>query len=83
MRCDIPAHVYQSGFAPNTQWSEEFAQGHEIRHYWQSIAKQYDVYKYLKLEQKVEKAEWIPAETQWKLTITDLNDGRVRLPLSI
>lgn len=77
MRCDIPAHVYQSGFAPNTQWTEEFAQGHEIREYWQSVARKFDAYKYFRFRQKVQRAEWVAEETKWKLTIEDLNAGEV------
>ena len=26
VQCDIPANVYQSTFAPKTQWTEEYAQ---------------------------------------------------------
>ncbi|KAL1981042.1 hypothetical protein VTN96DRAFT_3151 [Rasamsonia emersonii] len=77
VRCDIPAHVYQSGFAPNTQWTEEFAQGHEIREYWQSVARKFDAYKYFRFRQKVQRAEWVAEETKWKLTIEDLNSGEV------
>jgi cation diffusion facilitator CzcD-associated flavoprotein CzcO len=53
VRCDIPANVYQSTFEPWTQWSEGYAQGAEIRDYWQRVARKYDVYKYLKLRHKV------------------------------
>jgi cation diffusion facilitator CzcD-associated flavoprotein CzcO len=77
VRCDIPAHAYQSGFAPNSQWTEEFAQGHEIKEYWQGVAKKYDIYKYLKPNTKVEKAEWLPDEGKWKLTLRDLKEDRV------
>ncbi|KAJ5818127.1 hypothetical protein N7474_003718 [Penicillium riverlandense] len=69
VRCDIPAHAYQSGFAPNTQWTEEFAQGHEIRDYWQGVARKFNVYQYLCLQQKVQKAEWLADEGKWKVTI--------------
>ncbi len=34
IRCDIPANVYQTSFEPNSQWSEEYAQGAEILEYW-------------------------------------------------
>lgn len=77
LRCDVPAHAYQSGFEPNTQWTEEFAQGHEIRDYWQGVAKKYDVYKYLRLKQKVQQAEWIPDKAKWRLTLEDLNTSSV------
>lgn len=75
VRCDIPAHVYQSGFEPNTQWSEEFAQGAEIREYWQSIAQKYDVHKYLRLQQKVDQAVWLPELGKWRVTLQDLGDS--------
>lgn len=78
VRCDIPAHAYQSGFSPNTQWTEEFAQGAEIRDYWQSVAKKYDVYKYLRQKQRVEKVEWLPEDGKWKVTLEDLNSNQVR-----
>lgn len=73
----MPAHAYQSGFEPNTQWTEEFAQGHEIRDYWQRVAKKHDVYKYLRLKQKVQQAEWEPEKAKWKLTLEDLNTSQV------
>ncbi|OJJ46755.1 hypothetical protein ASPZODRAFT_66443 [Penicilliopsis zonata CBS 506.65] len=75
VRCDVPSHVYQSGYAPNTQWTEEFSQGHEIRAYWQGLAKKYDVYKYLRLQQKIQKVEWLPDEGKWRATIEDLGDS--------
>ncbi|KAK5167826.1 uncharacterized protein LTR77_007525 [Saxophila tyrrhenica] len=53
VRCDIPSHVYQSSFSPNTQWSEEYTTGPEIRRYWQDFAKKYDVYSKLRLWTKV------------------------------
>ncbi|RAH69419.1 flavin-containing monooxygenase [Aspergillus aculeatinus CBS 121060] len=77
VRCDVPAHVYQSGFAPNTQWKEEFAQGPEIREYWQDLARRFDVYKYLRLQRKVLRAEWQTGEAKWKVTIQDLRDDKI------
>ncbi|KAE8325961.1 hypothetical protein BDV39DRAFT_177726 [Aspergillus sergii] len=77
VRCDVPAHVYQSGFAPNTQWTEEFAQGHEIRDYWQGLARKYQVYKYIRLQHKVEEAVWVPETGKWRVTVQDVGIGRV------
>ena len=79
VRCDIPAHVYQSGFSPNTQWTEEFAQGAEIRDYWKGIAQKYDVYKYLRLKHQVEKTEWLPEKGKWKVTLQDLGNPQVSI----
>jgi len=79
VRCDVPAHVYQSTFAPNTQWTEEFAQGPEIQAYWEGLARKFDVYKYLQLSQKVEKEEWDPVQSEWNVTVRDLKTDTVRV----
>ncbi|CEL08173.1 hypothetical protein ASPCAL11325 [Aspergillus calidoustus] len=77
VRCDIPAHVYQSNFEPNTKWTEEFAQGAEIRDYWQGIARKYDVYKYIRAQHKVERAEWVSEKGKWKVTVRNLKEDKV------
>lgn len=66
-RCDIPAHVYQSTFSPNTQWSEEYAQGSEIHEYWQSVARKYDVYSKIRFNTQVLGCYWEPERAQWRL----------------
>lgn len=82
VRCDIPAHAYQSGFAPNTQWTEEFAQGAEIRSYWQGVARKHNVYQYIRFQQQVQKAEWFPEEGKWKVTIGHLDgSNKVMTPI--
>ncbi|KAJ6166968.1 hypothetical protein N7470_002415 [Penicillium chermesinum] len=73
VRCDVPAHAYQSTFSPNIRWTEEFAQGAEIRDYWQDFARKYNVYRYVRLKQRVQKAEWLPEEAKWKVTIEHLD----------
>ncbi|THY00783.1 FAD/NAD(P)-binding domain-containing protein [Aureobasidium pullulans] len=75
VRCDIPANVYQTSFAPNSQWSEEYAQGPEILAYWKRIADRYDVYNNIRFEVKVLKAEWEPQKAQWGLQHKDLKTG--------
>ena len=82
VRCDIPAHAYQSGFSPNTQWTEEFAQGAEIRKYWQGVARKHNVYQYLRLQQRVQKTEWLADEGKWKVTIEHV-DGTKKVSLSL
>ncbi|KAI5863384.1 FAD/NAD(P)-binding domain-containing protein [Durotheca rogersii] len=75
VRCDVPAHVYQSSFAPNVNWSEQFAQGHEIRAYWEGLAKKYDVYQYLKLSHKVEELRWDDERSVWDVKVRNLSTG--------
>ncbi|KAF1943940.1 FAD/NAD(P)-binding domain-containing protein [Clathrospora elynae] len=76
VRCDIPAHVYQSTYSPNTQWSEIFAKGAEIRDYWQSEARKHDLYKVLKLRHRVDEAEWNDGQSQWHLQVHNLETGK-------
>ncbi|KAI4939092.1 uncharacterized protein J4E92_000375 [Alternaria infectoria] len=74
VRCDIPSHVYQATYSPNTQWSEIFARGAEIRDYWKAQAKKHDVYKYVRLRHRVDEAEWDDAQSEWRVTVRNLKD---------
>ena len=76
IRCDIPAHVYQSTFEPNAKWTEEYAQGAEIRDYWQRVARKHGVYDLLRLQTKVIAAEWQKQSAQWRLSLEDLASSR-------
>ena len=67
--------MYQSTFEPNTQWTEEYAQGKEIKDYWQHIASKYNVYEFLRLETKVVAADWKEDISQWALALDDLKTG--------
>ncbi|KAL7623941.1 hypothetical protein AAE478_005498 [Parahypoxylon ruwenzoriense] len=73
VRCDVPAHVYQTSFAPNVNWSEQFAQGREIRAYWQGLARKYDLYQYLKLSHRVEELSWDDAKSVWNVKVHNLS----------
>ncbi|KAH7171233.1 hypothetical protein EDB81DRAFT_709874 [Dactylonectria macrodidyma] len=75
VRCDIPSHVYQSTFDPKTDWSDQFAPGHEIREYWQSIARKYDVYQYAKLSRQVVDTVWDGEEGVWVITVKNVETG--------
>ncbi|KAL7817291.1 hypothetical protein V8C26DRAFT_398614 [Trichoderma gracile] len=79
VRCDVPAHVYQSTFDPNTQWTEEFAQGPEILEYWKGLARKHDIYKLLKLSQRVEALDWDPETAQWLINVRDLKTDASRV----
>ncbi|KID72740.1 uncharacterized protein G6M90_00g093000 [Metarhizium brunneum] len=75
VRCDIPSHVYQSTFAPKKDWSDKFAPGHEIRDYWQSVARKYNVYKYAKFGHRVDAARWDADAGKWSLRVTETKSG--------
>ncbi|KAM0385070.1 hypothetical protein ACHAO7_011624 [Fusarium culmorum] len=75
VRCDIPSHVYQSTFAPNEKWSDEFAPGAEIRDYWQGVAKKYNVYQYAKFGHHIKSIDWNSEESTWTLTLHKRNQS--------
>ncbi|KAG8415761.1 hypothetical protein J3458_009582 [Metarhizium acridum] len=75
VRCDIPSHVYQSTFAPKKDWSDKFAPGQEIRDYWQSVARKYNVYKYAKFGHRVDSAAWDADAGKWSLRVTETKSG--------
>ncbi|KAH7368214.1 4-hydroxyacetophenone monooxygenase [Plectosphaerella cucumerina] len=79
VRCDVPAHVYQSTFAPNSQWTEKFAQGPEIRAYWQRLAREHGVYELLQLSHRVEQLEWDASAAEWRITVRDLLKDETRV----
>lgn len=78
VRCDVPAHVYQSTFAPNTQWSEQFAQGPEIQGYWSDLARKHGLYEILQLSQRVERLEWNALSGEWHIAVRDLGTNALR-----
>jgi cation diffusion facilitator CzcD-associated flavoprotein CzcO len=72
VRCDIPSHCYQSTYSPKVDWSEEYAQGNEIKNYWQSLARKFDVHSKCRFQTKVNSAQWIPEDAKWRLNVSDL-----------
>ncbi|KAL1617190.1 hypothetical protein SLS54_007967 [Diplodia seriata] len=78
VRCDVPSTVYQSTFEPKSDWSEEFARGDEIRDYWQGIARKYGVYEKTQFKTNVQRADWDPSRSQWKVTLENLDTHEVR-----
>lgn len=56
--CDIPSHVYQYTFEPNTKWSKYFSGGAEILEYVKGVAKKYKVDNKVRYNTKVVGATW-------------------------
>lgn len=75
--CDIPAHVYTYTFEPNPNWSSVYSGSHEIRNYFLSFAKKYELRKYIKLRHQVSGAVWNDKTGQWGVEIANLENGSV------
>jgi cation diffusion facilitator CzcD-associated flavoprotein CzcO len=77
--CDIPSHVYQYSFEPNTNWSKLFSPGAEILEYVTSVAHKYRVDEKIKYNTKVIGAEWHEKKSLWvvKTEGTTVNEAVV------
>lgn len=75
VRCDVPSHVYQLTFAPNTDWSEYYSKGSEIQQYYERVVEEYDVKPNLRLSHEVQSARWIAEDHQWEVKVKDLSSG--------
>ncbi|KAF2644630.1 FAD/NAD(P)-binding domain-containing protein [Massarina eburnea CBS 473.64] len=69
VRCDVPAHAYQATFEPSTTWSTAYAAGAEIKTYWKDIVHRHNLWKYINLDSRVEKAEWSEEKGKWVIDV--------------
>ncbi|KAI3399789.1 hypothetical protein diail_5585 [Diaporthe ilicicola] len=67
--CDVPAHVYAFPFEPNPTWSSYYASGAEVLAYFKRTVAKYNLDRDVKLNHRVEHAEFDEAEGKWHLKI--------------
>jgi len=60
--------VYQSTYSPSTSWTDNYAQGSEIKTYWKSLVTKHDVEKYIQFNTVVTGAEWLEEKGRWIVT---------------
>jgi cation diffusion facilitator CzcD-associated flavoprotein CzcO len=71
--CDIPSHVYQYTFEPNTQWTKYFSPGAEIQEYVKRVAKKYGVDEKVRYNTKVTGAIWQEEAGTWNVSTESTN----------
>lgn len=76
VRCDVPSDAYQTTFAPSTTWSANYARGAEIKSYWKSIAKRYQLERFTQLNHKVTSARWAEDKAKWVVTVESGGETR-------
>jgi cation diffusion facilitator CzcD-associated flavoprotein CzcO len=69
VKCDVPADAYQATFEPSIKWSTAYAAGAEIKAYWKGIVDKYNLWKYIHLNTRVEKAEWSEEKGKWVISL--------------
>ncbi|KAF3391140.1 putative sterigmatocystin biosynthesis monooxygenase stcW [Talaromyces pinophilus] len=67
--CDIPSVNYQFSWAPSAHWTSFYSSASEILHYFKTVAKDYGLMKYMRLNTKVVDARWNEEDQQWHVRI--------------
>ncbi|KAF5004440.1 hypothetical protein FDECE_9078 [Fusarium decemcellulare] len=73
--CDIPSHNYQFTWEPNPDWTHYYSAWDEILDYFRGIAKKYELYEYIKLRHKLERATWQAEQGIWTVEVAKLDTG--------
>lgn len=71
--CDIPSHLYRYSFAPNAEWTTEYAGGAEILAYLRATAEAYGVRERIRFGRAVRRAAF--ADGRWTLEAQDGPEG--------
>jgi cation diffusion facilitator CzcD-associated flavoprotein CzcO len=64
--CDIPSHLYELSFAPNS-WSRRYAPQAEIQAYVEGVARRFGVLEQVRTGTEVRSAGWDDASGRWRL----------------
>ena len=63
--CDIPSHFYSYSFAPNPDWSRQYASGEEILAYIERVARDFDVARCIRFSEEVQRLTF--DEGRWQI----------------
>jgi len=64
--CDIPSHLYELSFAPNS-WSRRYAPQAEIQAYLEGVARRFGVLEKVRTSTEVRSARWDEERGRWLL----------------
>jgi len=65
LACDVPSHLYSYSFALTPEWSHRYSPGPEICGYFDRIARDYDVVRYMRFGEEVTACTY--ADGRWQL----------------
>jgi cation diffusion facilitator CzcD-associated flavoprotein CzcO len=65
--CDVPSHLYSFSFAPNPNWSQKYASGHEIATYLENCVSSENISDHLSLGTDVVDMRWDASAQLWRL----------------
>jgi cation diffusion facilitator CzcD-associated flavoprotein CzcO len=65
LACDVPSHLYSYSFALTPEWSHRYSPGPEIFDYFDRIARDYDVVRYMRFGDEVTSCTYV--DGRWQL----------------
>ncbi|MFV9651255.1 flavin-containing monooxygenase [Pseudomonas citrulli] len=69
--CDVQSHVYSFSFAPNPDWTRQFAPQAEIRAYLEHCAVRFGLAPYLRFGMGLKRAVFDEQLQRWQLSFSD------------
>jgi cation diffusion facilitator CzcD-associated flavoprotein CzcO len=73
LACDVPSHLYSYSFALSPEWSHRFSPGAEIQTYFERVAQEHDVVRWMRFGEHVTSCRF--EDGRWHLeTATGLSD---------
>ena len=58
LACDVPSHLYRYSFAPNAEWTHEYAPAAEIHAYFRKVAEDLGILAHVRLSNEMKTAEY-------------------------
>ena len=80
--CDVPAHLYSLSFAPNTEWSSNYAPWHEILAYMNRVVDDLGIRGRIRFATQLVAATWQEQSGEWLLTLADASTVHCRYLIS-
>ncbi|MGC5698908.1 NAD(P)/FAD-dependent oxidoreductase [Pseudomonas sp. NFXW11] len=80
--CDVQSHVYSFSFAPNPNWTRQFAPQPEIRDYLENCARDFALQPFLRFNMGLEQAQFDEARECWQLRFSNGRQVRARVLVS-
>jgi cation diffusion facilitator CzcD-associated flavoprotein CzcO len=63
--CDVPSHLYCYSFAPNPEWSHRFSPGGEIQAYFERVAREQGIERFIRFGDEVARCAF--GRGRWQL----------------
>lgn len=74
LACDVPSHLYRYSFAPNAEWTHEYAPAAEIHAYFRKVAEDLGILAHVRLSNEMKTAEYA-GDGLWRLVTSQGDQG--------